>query len=235
MGDHPNDLLALYALDVLDEVEAARVRRHVHACADCDEEVAMWQEEAARLGDRAVEVPPDLRRRVLAAVDADPTGRRSAGSVRLLRGRRAVAAAAVVLVAAGGGVAAWRILDRNADPASSSVTASDAMMDKVLSAPDMRKATGPIGGGEVKAMYAPSQRATVVTAENLPPAPDAMGYQVWITVGGRMKSAGMVTGGDSSSVLMTDMDRPADVSVSVEPMSGSSAPSSPMLVSFPMP
>ena len=100
----------------------------------------------------------------------------------------------------------------------------------------MTKASASMINGTVAAMYAPSQRATVVATTDLPPiAPDMM-YQVWITVGGTVKSAGMVPGGqaDKSMVVMTDMERPTMVGLSVEPAAGSAQPTSPMVVRFPI-
>ncbi|WP_346075830.1 anti-sigma factor domain-containing protein [Gordonia cholesterolivorans] len=230
--DHPRDLLPLHALDALDELDRRRVEAHLQTCPECAAAWAAWQETAADLSTDADPVPPPVRAALMRAVDGEASAAPSAGRSRRSRRWVRAAAAACIAVAAAGGVVTWRVV---ADHRPSATSTSGTSMDDVLAAPDMEKATGAVGDGTVKAMYAPSQRATVVSVENLPPTDHRTGYQVWITVDGRKKSAGMVHGADTSSVIMTDMSRPADVSLSVEPMTGSPQPTSPMVVQFPIP
>lgn len=224
MEPHPVDELAALAVDAVDDVERLRIERHVANCAPCRDELDSLRQTAVLLANDEDPVSDDLRRRVLRAVDDDEP--------RRLRRVRPVlaAAAAVVVIAAGAGIggAVWSA-QRDA-PA----VGTDDQMHQVLAAPDMRKATGAVGGGSVAAMYSPSHRATVVSVDGLPDVEPAMGYQVWITVGGAVKSAGVVGAGDPFAVMMTDMDRPVDVGLSVEPMTGSPEPTSPMVVSFPL-
>jgi hypothetical protein len=67
---HVTDLLGAYAMDALDEVEAARVRAHLAQCSTCRAQFAGLAEAAARLADlHPSESPsPELRGQVLAAV-----------------------------------------------------------------------------------------------------------------------------------------------------------------------
>jgi anti-sigma factor RsiW len=68
--EHVLDLLSAYALDALDEGEAARVSAHLAECASCRAELAGLAEAAGRLVDlNPSDPPPQLRGRVLAAVD----------------------------------------------------------------------------------------------------------------------------------------------------------------------
>ncbi|WOC12225.1 anti-sigma factor [Gordonia sp. MP11Mi] len=218
---HPVGELAALAVNAVDDVERRRLEHHLARCAACRDELDTLRQASALLSTDEEPVPDDLRRRVLAAVD-EPR-RRSWTRTRI------AAAAACIVVAAGVGGAVWTT-QRGDRPAVS----HDHTMDQVLAAPDMRKASGAVGDGSVAAMYSPSHRATVVSVDGLPGVEPSMGYQVWITVGGAMKSAGVVSPGNSSSVVMTDMERPVDVGLSVEPMTGSSEPTSPMVVSFPI-
>lgn len=225
--EHPVDALGALAVDAVDEVERRRLLRHVDTCQGCRIEYDGLREAAAMLSTDVDPVSDDLRSAVLAAT-REPKPTRDRRAARLM----VAAAVGLVVVAGGVGAAVWSSNRADDGPA---VVLHDDTVQQVLAAPDMEKATGELGGGSVAAMYAPSMRATVVTVADLPATEPAMGYQVWITVGGRMKSAGVVrSGAGDTSVLMADMDRPADVGLSVEPMAGSHQPSSPMVVTIPM-
>jgi Anti-sigma-K factor rskA/Putative zinc-finger len=69
---HLADLLGAYALDALDEDEAARVRAHLAQCPTCRAQFAGLAEAAARLADLYPTAPPspELRGRVLAAIES---------------------------------------------------------------------------------------------------------------------------------------------------------------------
>lgn len=224
---HVDDLLPLYGLDALDDVQTRRVRRHLATCEICAAEAALWAEDAANLHTDTEPVPDELRRRIMDAVDREL----SAADRRPRHWGRWIAAACMAIVVAAGGVVWWRV----AQPDTATQETSVVAIDDVLTAPDMQKSAGTVGTGTVAAMYAPSQRATVVTVKGLPTTEKAMGYQVWVEVDGKLKSAGMVHADQQSSVIMTDMSRPAGVSLSVEPMTGSPRPTSPLLVQVPMP
>ncbi len=72
MGDdHPDDLLAAVALDAVDDVERRRVMRHVDGCATCRAALDALEETAASLSTTTAPVSEDLRKRVMASVDAD--------------------------------------------------------------------------------------------------------------------------------------------------------------------
>lgn len=231
---HRVDLLAVLAVDALDDVERRRVLRHVEECSRCRDELDALREAASSLATQEQPVSDDLRTRVLEAVDDEPD-RRSEPEPRRRTWPPAVFAAAVVAAAVavvvGVGGVVWVTHRDDAQPS----IAQDGTMNEVLAAPDMRKATGDVGGGTVAAMYSPSMRATVVSVDRLPDVDPGMGYQVWITVDDQMKSAGVVRAGNKSAVMMDDMGEPADVGLSVEPMDGSPAPTSSMVVSFPVP
>ncbi|GEE01984.1 hypothetical protein nbrc107696_24300 [Gordonia spumicola] len=224
--EHPLDALSALAVDAVDDVERRRLLRHLDDCRSCRAELDGLREAASMLSTDVEPVPERLRAAVLAATHAS-TSTRDRRAARLM----VAAAVGLVVVAGGVGAAVWSS-NRGAD---SPAIVHDDTIAQVVAAPDMEKSTGQVGGGTVAAMYAPSMRATVVTVADLPATEPAMGYQVWITVGGRRKSAGVVpSGAGDTSVVMADMDRPGDIGLSVEPMAGSRQPSSPMVVTIPM-
>ncbi len=219
----------LYVLDAVPPDERAGFERHLDTCDQCRADVDSFRSTVEAMGGPATTMPPGLRASVLAAVDEE-----ASRVIRLTRRRRIMwlAAACAMVVALAAGFTVWR----SANPTPAPNIAQSAVVSSVMSAPDMTKASASMVNGTVAAMYAPSQRATVVATADLPPiAPDMM-YQVWITVGGAVKSAGMVPGGqaDKSMVVMTDMERPTMVGLSVEPATGSVQPTSPMVVRFPI-
>ncbi|MFW0791016.1 anti-sigma factor [Gordonia sp. CPCC 205333] len=227
----------LYVVDGLPDDERTAFERHVRSCPICADDVAALSETVAALSLPGAELPGGVRQRVMAAVDAEGGDNVAGGVVDLAARRRRtqilLAAACAVVVALGAAVVMWRVNDTSA---SQPPIANPPMVQSVLSAPDMTKASDSLEQGTVAAMYAPSRRATVVATEGLPAIPSTMMYQVWITVGGKKKSAGMVPGGrpEKSMVVMTDMERPITVGLSIEPASGSSQPTSPMVVDFPV-
>jgi len=77
VSSHPDDLLAVYALDAVDPAEAEAVERHLRDCPRCQAEVDGYRDTAAALGmvpgvtlDDAP--PPSLWDRIAAGL-ADPT------------------------------------------------------------------------------------------------------------------------------------------------------------------
>lgn len=214
----------LYAVGGLPDDERVTFERHVHSCDSCAAEVAQLRDTVAALTVDGVELPVGLRDRVMSAVDAESS---SVGELRRRRVLGWLAAACAMAVALGIAVTVWR---SSAPDPQQSVAAS------VMSASDVTTASGTLARGSVAAMYAPSQRATVVATSNLPAVAPTMMYQVWLTVGGVQKSAGMVPGGRSaeSMVVMTGMAQPSMVGLSVEPAAGSAQPTSPLLVRFPV-
>ncbi|NMO01047.1 anti-sigma factor [Gordonia sp. TBRC 11910] len=240
----------LYVVGGLPDAEVRAFERHLSTCESCSADVSRLRETVAALSVPNSTLPAGLRDKVFASVDAEIAGTAQAPAadaaasnlpasnvVELPDRRRRppawLAAACAVVLGIGAAVLIWRAVAPSPPPAP---VAASQVVASVMAAPDMTKSTGTRDGATVAAMYAPSQRATVVATLGLPAVPANMMYQVWITVGGETKSAGMVPGGrpDKTMVVMTGMGRPSAIGVSMEPAAGSSAPTSPMLVEFPV-
>lgn len=80
--------VAAYALGALEPAEAEAFRRHLESCAVCPEELRSFQQVVGDLaiGVPALETPPDLKRRVMDAIEAEP---RTASATEDRRSRRA--------------------------------------------------------------------------------------------------------------------------------------------------
>jgi hypothetical protein len=77
---HPQELLAAYALDALDDEEALLVEAHLEVCTQCQEAVGQFQgvSELLGLSVEHYEPPSDLRNRVIDSLlppEAVPSGR----------------------------------------------------------------------------------------------------------------------------------------------------------------
>jgi anti-sigma-K factor RskA len=93
IGDHPDrDDLVAYALGALEPGEERDVEAHAPGCARCSRELEALAPAVAVLGESVeqLEPPPELRERVLAAVDADIEAkeREPAAASERRRGRR---------------------------------------------------------------------------------------------------------------------------------------------------
>jgi anti-sigma-K factor RskA len=87
--------VAAYALGALEPVEAEAFRRHLQTCAVCPEELRAFQQvvDDLAIGVPRVDAPPELKRRVMSAIEQEPetapdaSGPRPAGA-RARRARR---------------------------------------------------------------------------------------------------------------------------------------------------
>jgi anti-sigma-K factor RskA len=81
-GRRCGDDVAAYVLGALEPGELEAFRRHLAGCADCQKEVAEFEQIRGSLPDSSVQyqVPKDLRRRVMAEVWATPKARTGAGA-----------------------------------------------------------------------------------------------------------------------------------------------------------
>jgi anti-sigma-K factor RskA len=108
-------LTGAYALDALDDVERARVERHLQECEDCAAEVRSFHETAARLGAGAAVLPSaGLRDRVLGEIAVtrqlpQTSSRRETSHRAATRTTRwlAVAASSLLVLSLGLGAFAW--------------------------------------------------------------------------------------------------------------------------------
>lgn len=206
------ELAGAYALDALPLDERREVEAHL---ADCDShgEYASFI-AAARALDSAWperEPSPELRQRLLAALDADaePAGvvieRRSTRWWASARPAYALAASLAALVI---GLAAWNVV---------LVAGSDG--DDVLVAQLTGGATGRI-------VYLPGERVMYLTVDDLPPLTPEQTFQAWAIRDGSPASVGTFEGSPAgvALVMTADLDEGDRVAVTIEPAGGSPQP-----------
>ena len=206
--------VAAYALGALDDVQAHRFERHLAECELCRADLATLTPVVQTLPATAepVDPPPELKKRIMAVVEAEASERRAAerGPRRSwlpsFRWAPALAAGACALVLAA------VLVTRGGGDDAETFTASVAPQG---AAAEMTVADD---GGTLK-------------VEGMPAPPNGRVYQVWTQHGNEAPeptSALFTPRGDgTASVAVTgDMDDVDRVLVSDEPQGGSERPSS---------
>lgn len=238
--EHVSDLLAGYALDILDADEAKRVAAHLEACAACSRELAGFRLAAAELP-AALELhapPAALRERILSAAATRPPAVKDAlrpaqpepGSapVSSYRPRKhaparkfgltpAWAAVGLIVIAAllFANVAQWIQVRRMQSQASLRTVA-------LLPAEASGAATGTL-------VISMNGEYGVLVTDHLPPLDPNKQYQLWLIHDGMRDSGGVFSvNTEGYGTLLVSSPRPlADyqaVGVTVEPYGGSPGP-----------
>jgi anti-sigma-K factor RskA len=216
--DH--DLAAPYVLDALDADELRRFERHLAECDRCAHEVRVLSRDTWRLGRAAAMVPPpDLRNRVMAAVQATPqeppaaptgygysprpataapSGRPGRARARSRRPR----SVRYTAVLAGFGLAASAVLgvflyrtNAELDRQQAEVQAAQ-QVNQVLSAPDATATASSDNSGKgITAVVSRRLGRAVVTVHGLPEVSQGHVYQLWLTgtqPGDTVRSVGLL-------------------------------------------
>ena len=239
-------LAGVYALDAVDPgAERDRFDRHLNRCQSCAGEVRGFREVAtSRAFAAAVEPPPGLRGRVMAAVartrqvppevraEARPQRSRSwAPWVPWLSG--VVATAGIVIAVIFGIAAAHTQAQLNQARAQNQEIAG------VLTAPDARLLTSrTTAGGAAVVVLAPSRRQLVVSTAGLPALPSGQVYQLWLIGPVKIVSAGLLPaaeGGKTSPVLASGIVPGDKLGLTVEPAPGTAQPTTTPILALPLP
>lgn len=230
MTDDLHHLAAAYALNALDEAERREFEAHYPTCSICSADVTDYRETAALLADSAASAPPDaLKARLMAqigetrqigpvlpdrVVDLGDRKRRGQSRQRVL----ALAAAAIVAVA---GFVGGLQFARGGDD-----------LDAVLAAPDA--VTLPLEGeaGQARVVWSPSENQAVLIASGLDDPGDGMAYELWLIDGDGANPTGLFVpdaDGNVTVELPLAGRTPAAWGITIEPDSGSAAPTEPIL------
>ncbi|RUP01988.1 MAG: anti-sigma factor [Mycobacterium sp.] len=225
------DLLELatpYALHAMSDAERADIDRRVAAAptpvaAAFHEEVRAVRETMALLSATSTAEPPgELRSAVLAltAPPATPLGRS--------RWRTAVFAAAAA-VAVGLGAFGLGVVVRPSP--------TQTVAEQVLTAPDVRTVSGPLGAGTATVVFSRDRNAGVLVMNNVPPPSPGTVYQMWLLGANGPTSAGtMGTAAVSPSTRATldNLGSSTALAFTVEPGTGSTQPTGAILAQLPL-
>jgi hypothetical protein len=246
------------ALHALPPDEAARFDEHLASCELCAAEYASLLETTALLGTAVAEsAPATLEERLIRLIgvtpqlppahseDTGPATLVDAGSAAPVapgvsghvpaapwyRRRWAWAAAAAVAAAA---IVIAVIIAVRGTPTSPTEEAARACVEQASDAIITHPTVG--AGGQVTTSA--SCHAAVVDLPTLPGLPTDRGYQLWVIAGTQARSAGMVqeqiaAGGVSVVTPLSEGD--TNVGITVEPASGSKAPTTQPIWLTPLP
>ncbi|BBY57158.1 anti-sigma factor [Mycolicibacterium sarraceniae] len=223
------ELAGVYALGAVDDDQRADIERSLDAAPAAlaqafRDEVRAYREMMALVSAAtAVEPPPELRERILAAATPQVKAPRRSW-------RRPLIAAAAALVIGLGALGAVAVLR---PPTPSTPTAA-----RVLEAPDVRTTTAAIPtGGMATLVYSRDTNAAVLVMNNVAPPPPGSVYQMWLLDGGTPKSAGTMgtdTVRPSTTAMLTDLGNTNALAFTLEPGQGSPQPTGQIFATLPL-
>lgn len=222
--DSVHELTAAYALHSLDEREVAAYEAHLARCADCQAELASFQDTAGSLayGAPAADPPEGLRERIL------ESARRERETVVPLRPRRranvVLGAAAAVAASAAVVLGVWAASLSSTLEDERATRAAEAQALEIMAQPGSKQY--PVAGGEGLLVVAPDGEAALVLA-GLDDAPDGKTYAAWFSPDGTaMIPAGTFeSGGETTAVPLAGELPPGGlVAVTVEDERGADQP-----------
>jgi len=242
------ELVPLAALGALDGEDRAAFEAHVRDCAACQAELRAHEAVAARLGTAAGRVPPSpaLRERVMQAAAREARPRRGVGPLAWLSIAAALVLAVAFLVSRAQRDEARREAQQAAgdrvraelDAARARLAEAEAVRE-LLARPETRTAT--LAGlaaaprARARVVWDPASREAVLLASGLDPAPAGKGYEVWVIGTGAPVPAGVfqVDATGRAVFRLPVRDETARVktfAVTVEPWTGTPAPTGPMVL-----
>ena len=227
------DLIALatpYALHAMSESEVADVDRLVAAApaeiaqAFDDEVRAVRETMAVVSAATAVEPPDQLRDRLLTEVSSAPV-------VQLRRKPKPwrttiLAAAAAVMIGLG------------ALGVGLALRPAPSTAEQVFAAPDVRTVSGEIPtGGSATVVFSREKNAGVLVMNNVAPPQPGTVYQMWLIDDQGPHSAGTMDAAavaPSTTAVLPDLGDSQALAFTVEPGSGSSQPTTPIIAELPL-
>ena len=217
----------LYAVGGLSADERLAFEAYLAADPEARREVDEFLATTARLGDTAAETPPDrLRAKVMAEVDRTRQEWPQVVPLSLARARwrrlGPLVAAAAAVVVLGGLALSLSSRVNDLEDENRVLVASDAVSVPLSGS----------GAGALRVVVAESVGELVVLGDRVDRLDSSMTYQLWDLDDDGPMSIGLFEPGDDGSVVeVLDSeslgDAPIELSVSIEPAGGSSAPTGP--------
>lgn len=224
------ELLGAYALDAVDDDEAAAVELHLHDCPRCRAEVAEHREVAAVLANAGAPAPAGIWDRISADLEEPPPQLELGRVIPIGKGRSAVflrvagaaVAAAAVLIAVLG-VEVGRLnhrvseLQRPLQAQGLEQSALAALVDPHAQRIELRSDHS---AATAQVVILPNGQAFMVQS-TLPVLPSNETYQLWGLVGGRTKiSLGLLGNQPVTTEFRIDRSSVSMLAVTAEPAGG---------------
>ena len=233
--DDYKEMIPARALSALDAAEERALNEHLENCSECRQELEQWQATAAALSlaSDPAEPSPHVRERILSEVRKDLSSSKvipfkSTPPRRSWLPLGAIAAVVLLTALIIGLAVLWRQNQR---------LTRDTEFVQLVNTPGARvrelRAVDPAQSASAKLAYDRNGRA-ILMASNLPNVPEGKAYQLWFIVGNKPPVPGKTFVPDSGGNAVLKAEMPADAinanvfALTVEPASGSSAPTSPI-------
>ena len=253
-----HELAPLYAVDALEPAERDEFEQHLAGCAQCQAEIAGYDDVVGYLAaGTAQDPPPELRESVLSAIQGSrqenpaatgfpgggtppaagtPEHQVSRGAVVSLEDRRrrrrllSIAAAAVLVPAIA--LTGWNLGAQSEHREQEQLAAQEQNREnRLLSAADVTVRPIDVNGQPAALVHSQDQDSALFIAGDLSAPGDGQEYQLWLLEDGTPIPDVHFAGGEVRIWLEGDLDRAAAVALTVEPAGGSMAPTSPVVAS----
>lgn len=241
MSEH--ELLPLYVLGSLPDDERVAFEAHLGACAECRSELASYEPALAHLVAGVEQQPPaSMRSEILLRIHETPQEqpftppapqpvpvheRQTRSQPRWLALAAGILLFALVAVSATG-LVLWNRLGVLEQEVARSQTADE--LANVLAADDAELLSFDTElSGNLRVAVAPSLGTGVVLGDDLQAPPDDRTYQLWLLEDGQPRSAGLIAQTDGVLGELSQVSDAQTVAISIEPPSGSDAPTGPIV------
>ena len=216
-----HELTAAYALDALDERDAAEYEAHLARCERCREELTGFREAASALASAvdAPAPPAGLRDRIVAQAAAErPNVVPLRPRWRSLPGALAVAAAAAAVAFAVWSASLSRSLENEREANDEFARAAAILADPAAKRVPL--------SGEYGTLVVRDTGQAALVMRRLPQAPSGKTYEAWVIEGGKPRPAGLFEGGSGPQAVVLDEPVPdgAQVAATIEEAGGVETP-----------
>lgn len=242
MTEHPRDDLAAFALGALDDGERRAIDAHVRDCATCTAGVESYREALHAYASAAETVAPDLRARIVGRARrdnawtatrdnawtgrGDNAGRRDNAWTSWLR--RPIPAFVPALLALVLVVSLVGVLQSRGDADRYAAVLADVASGRVV----YLDAT--TTGSDLRGALVIPESGTPYIVLRVPAPPSGRAWEAWVLHGETPLPAGLAASGGVITITLTAPFASGDgVAVTLEPSSGSTAPTSAPVLAVP--
>jgi anti-sigma-K factor RskA len=213
------ELATPYALHAVTEDERADIEHRVNAAPQAVAQAfhaevrAVRETMSALSGSTALEPPSHLRAQVLSMTKPR----------RPFRWRTTLLAAAAALIIGLGAVSIGLALRPEQSPSTA---------EQIFAAPDVHTVSGGVGGGNATFIFSREKNAGVLVMNNVPKPQTGTVYQMWLINDVGAESAGTMDAAavaPSTTAVLDDLHNSSALAFTVEPGSGSTKPTTPVI------
>ena len=235
------EMIPARALSALDAAEAHALNEHLENCAECRKELEEWQATAATLALTAdsVEPSPAFRERILSEVRKDLASpqvlpfRSTPRNIWSSFGSLGAMAAVVLLTALIVGlIVLWQQNGRMREELALSKQFVELVTTPGARVSELKGID--LGAGATASLAYDQNGHAMLMANKLPQPPQGKAYQLWFIVGKNPPMPGKTFSPDNTGKGMLKEQMPREAinsaifAITMEPESGSSAPTSPI-------